>query len=260
MQIEVPYNYDSLLLTELQPYKEYIIFLYMNAFPEDCIHARQGLIPEMSREVWEHHVHMIIEAGYPLAILLQTLETLPENILKYYITLGIKIFVVSNDENARQLKELGAQIIIGSITKCNSIYNLSTYDEVYDYIIAPFALNRNIHFLNTLPNKEKIVLLVNSVCSMHCEFFKWHWQNSEGIGKPCPYKNLTDPSYVAPKDLSLFQNKIAHIKLQGREWDTASIIKDVHAYSNQVNEGQIPYEMLIPFGIEDKTTYYHMEV
>lgn len=259
MQIEVPYNYDTNLLIQLQPYKDRIIFLYMNAYPEDCIHARMRLIPEMSRDVWEQHVYGIQEDGYPLAILLQSLEPLSDNILQYYINLNVKIFIVGNDVNAYKLKSMGAQTIICSITRQLSLTQLAEVDDIYDYIVAPLALNRNMYFLKKLPNRKKMVLLVNANCDMHCKYFYWHWHDPKGIGLPCPYKNgIKHPTFIPPADIDLFHEDIAHIKLQGREWDTTFIMRDVYAYYHK-NNSTIPPEFIQEFNLEDKQAYYHME-
>ena len=263
---EVPYNFDKELLTRLEPYKNNIKFLFLSAFYEDWGHTRENTfldnkIPK-TREEYSEHIKSIFNAGYEIGLLVQELTEIDETKFDYYIDLGITIFIVTNDNNAQILKNKGAKCLIASITKALAPAEVNEVNDIYDLIVLPFEFTRNIQLFKTIKEskKDKLILLVNSNCAYDCAVRKQHWHENKGYSFQCPYMNNQEKmSYVPGNDLHFFDPFISHYKLQGREWDTDYIVKNVESYVNRIRCSTIAWNTLDAAGNENKQKYYNLK-
>ena len=242
--LEIPYNFDIQLIDFLKIYNPNIHCIYLPPFKDHYMCAKYfyrnipNTLPESIQE-YEKHIKYIQEY-FPnkIMLLLQQNDICISNeILQYYLDLGITKFCVGSISQANQIKNKNINDdIIGSITmKINSIklQNINDYDAFSGFVLW-FPFNRNISKIKKLPKNFKYILLVNCGCSIYCNGTE-HWlansalKEEQSISK-CPRRfnaNFKDIITIPPYDLCYFEPYIDYIKLQGREYTTNQLINDI---------------------------------
>ena len=116
-----------------------------------------------------------------------------ETILSDYVVLNAlfeeeKSTINKIDELYRVLEELENYIrekygdnykYISSTTKCLFDKNNQEQELLKDYYLTVlnFDHNKDIEYIKTLPNKDKIEILCNPVCRKDCPMKKFHYRN-----------------------------------------------------------------------------------
>ncbi len=256
---EIPYNFDLKLIDFLEIYQEKIDLhcIYLPPYGDHYKCAKyyhtggtgiciENTIPKTLEE-YEKHINYI-NSKFPNKIMLllqQNNILMSTDLLKYYYSLGIKKFCVGSLEQAKILKELFKEEIeiIGSITmKINKKKLTQEYKKYFNGFVLWFPFNRDIKRIKELPKDFKYILLINCKCCTFCDGTH-HWLASskeEEHDLYCPrstldgqdfkhiFKNLI---FIRPNDLYLFDNYISYFKLQGREYKTWQIIRDIIYYT-----------------------------
>lgn len=247
-KFEIPYNFDISLINELVPYKEYIEFIYMPSYYEDGGNSRKDLILKNRVPMnWDDYITHItaIQKHFKIGILLQEDSTL-ELIDKYY-ELGIRIFILNNNDLVLTVKEKYADIkCILSITGVLSIEDIKNNDySMYDEIVLFFNFCRQIQLLKELPTNYKYVLLVNSHCIYNCDRALTHWRLKADtlekyeaavetiVNGHCSDVFREDRAFIYPQDLVYFNEYITNYKLVDRLMNTEDIIYEIDRYSKQ---------------------------
>lgn len=250
-KFEVPYNFDVNLMQSIKDagYADYVELIYSAPFFEDHDGAKKFYVHkdsttteswrELTREEYETRVRAITEHGFKLGILLQhPTQKVTEEIVSYYIGLGAKSFMVSNDQTALTIRKVDPTVeIIASITKKLSVYELLERDlSMYDKIVLYFPYNRALDTIAMLPKKYKYVLLINCACGYTCPGTH-HWfakADSNGVElsdlNACTSSKRDEMILIMPQDLHYFDEYIDTYKLQGREYTTKMIIDDIERY------------------------------
>lgn len=254
---EIPYNFDKQLINilyNIDPSGQLFHCIYCPPYIEDYISAKSNYIhhnninlnsqQSITRQEYESHIKNI-QKYFPdklMLLLQQNNSCITEQLLFYYYSLGFNKFCVGNIQQAIMIRKLLPDSeIIGSITMKIMPTDLNNKDyEVFDGFVLWFPYNRNIDTIKTLPNKYKYILLVNCDCSIYCSGTH-HWFASKEQEKriQCPnkkYKFAKDTIIrIDPQDLSIFEPYVSYFKLQGREFTTNQIIKDIMIYSTNYN-------------------------
>lgn len=230
----VPYNFDSDLCIAYSERSEYIQSVFVPAFYDDCLCTRllatdfMNTIP--TREIYEFHIQNLINCGLTVEILMQEPTFIPSNeIIKYYVNLGVRCFTVGNDEACKAIKRFDDTLMVNaSITQALSPNQINELKASYDTIILYFWYNRNISTIKNLPKKYKYTILVNSSCISQCEECQKHWFLEDCSN--CMINLEKYSSQIVPSDLHYFDNYISCYKLQGRDAHTCDIIKEFDRY------------------------------
>lgn len=253
--LEIPYNFDKKLIDVLKilnesgenyssiyccPYKDdYKAAKRNHSNPEglDMLYSN-----EMDRTEYISHIQYI-EKNFPgklMLLLQQTDIVMDREILNFYLALGFTRFCVGNLEQAKQLKEINSDFfIIGSIAMKASIAMIESeeYQKYLDGFVLFFPFNRNLKAIKNLPKNKKYILLVNCDCNIHCSGTQhWFASREDELLRTyeCPNKfygperaDWAQIIRIRPMDAQIFDPYIYSYKLQGREYNTGSIIKDV---------------------------------
>ena len=248
--LEIPYNFDKNLidaLFKIDASGQIYHCIYVPPFWEDYISAKYNYVhyngksikdnKQMTRQEYEAHISYI-NFCFPnklMLLLQQNNSCISQNLLQYYYNLGFKKFCVGNVAQAQNIRQLYPKSeIIGSITMKISPKNLeeSQY-SIFDGFVLWFPYNRNIDTIKLLPQNYKYILLVNCDCSIYCKGTH-HWfasaEDESQIRCPSNYDWKTIIR-IDPYDLSIFEPYITYFKLQGREYLTNDIIRDIVLYS-----------------------------
>lgn len=233
---EVPYNFDKEIIEYLDNIADKNkTFVFMPTFFEDGYDTRynrnnKDLYPK-TRIEYEEHISYIKNKGFSISILMQD-KIFNENIIQYYIDLGIKRFIVRFDQTAKIIRSLSSEAtVVASITQrlnYEDICNLD--DKLYDEIVLFFPFNRNYPILKKLPKKYKYILLTNTQCSTDCPAIHHWYGNGKVNDKPLCFADNKNFINVIPEHLSLFDDYIYCFKLQGRECTTQAIIEAIKVY------------------------------
>lgn len=255
--LEIPYNFDMTLIDNLQLLDksgEIYDSIYCCPYKDDYIAAKRnhpalsGLdmwkSNDMERNEYIKHIRYI-HKHYPdkLMLLLQQNGniTMPIETLRFYLGLGFRKFCVGNLTQAKQLKEINPNFyVIGSITMKATPQQLNDpeFTQYLDGVVLFFPYNRNLALIKTLPKELDYILLVNCDCNIHCEGTH-HWfasRESEIIKSnfSCPNGFFVNaaPDWehiirIRPMDTPIFDPYIKAYKLQGREYETGNIIRDI---------------------------------
>lgn len=270
IKFEIPYNFDLELLNFLDENidKNWIEFLFLSLFKEDSINARSHVeninvngwtyqVPQTRKE-YDKHIDEIQKRGYRPAILLQDLNPISKEKLDYYFHLGIKDFVVNNDDLALYIKNKNSKYhVVASITKTLSASDIAEKDySMYDKIVLHFPFNRALCRLKELPQEYQYTILVNSYCCYNCREARKHWYStSKTVQNVHCLKHLHKDKlvYIPPEYLSLFEPYAATFKLQGREYPTFVLANEIYYYYHQIHNpkaGAI-YNRLSPFNEQE---------
>lgn len=265
-KFEIPFNFDIELLNFLDNNidKNWIEFLFLSPFKEDGINARSHVenvnvngwtykVPE-SRDEYTKIIEEMLSRDYRPSILLQETELIPMEKLDYYFKLGIKDFVVNNDQVALNIKNKDSNYnVVASITKTLSANDIAENDySMYDKIVLHFPFNRALSRLKELPQKYNYAILANSYCSYKCAVAKKHWySNSEEAKKiNCvKHDNKDTLVYIPPEYIHLFEPYASSFKLQGREYSTHVLANEIYYYYNKLHNPMagVIYNRLSPF-------------
>ena len=248
-QFEIPYNFDLNLIIALHKLNIADLFhcIYIPPYWEDYVSAKYNYIhhnginmqnnKKMTREEYEFHV-AYINAYFPdklMLLLQQNNQCISNELLSYYYNLGFRKFCVGNIEQAKKIKLLYSQVeIIGSITMKIMPKDLTDKKyNIFDGFVLWFPYNRNLKMIQSLPKNYKYILLVNCDCSIYCQG-SHHWfanhQEEQLLNCPKP-KTWENIIRIDPCDLSLFDPYISYFKLQGREYNTNELLKDIILYT-----------------------------
>ena len=242
-KFEVPYNFETEYLDkilELKEYFEYIKFIYMPAFDENYLQntREETIYPSVERSInyknWDNYLNIIKgfqSIGLDICILIQRNASL--KLVEKYINLGIKYFVINDDQLAKTIKKKYKDIyLILSITRNLSYDDIFNEDlSMYDEIVLMFWFNRHLQYIKKLPTKYKYAILTNSECNYKCTVFKEHWWNKirgEKFNK-CPC-NAKDTIKIYVDDLIYFDQYIESFKLTDRAFQTKDIISILKLY------------------------------
>lgn len=239
-KFEIPFNHDpnylDFLIKNKKILHKYIEHIFIAPFEADYKSTRhvEALKPT-SRDVYEDQIKQLHDSGYRISILFNMPEVPSDDLINYYINvIKASSFIVHNDDVARKLKHFNV-LTIASITKRLQLEDIKTKDlSMYDYIVLDYTFNASYNRIEQLPSIYKYILMVNTYCDYTCNFHM-HW--SENPNYVCPkdingYKNTT---YIHPLDLYKFDKYISIYKIQGREYPTRTIERDIMAYIFQQN-------------------------
>jgi hypothetical protein len=269
-KFEVPFNFDIELLNFLDNNidKNWIEFLFLSPFKEDSGNARSHIenvevngwiykVPE-TREEYAKYIEEIQTRGYRPAILLQDRNPIGKEKLNYYFNLGIKDFIVNNDNLALYIKSKDSNYnVVASITKILSANDIAENDySMYDKIVLHFPFNRALCRLKELPKKYKYIILANSYCSYICTEARNHWYStSENIGSVNCTKHFNKDKlvYIPPEYIHLFEPYVSNFKLQGREYPTFKLANEIYYYYNKLHNPMagVIYNRLSPFNEQE---------
>lgn len=242
---EIPYNFDIKLIDFLNIYNIIDIHcIYVAPFREHYKSAKfyEGLIPTSSpNNLSEYEKHIeYINKYFPnkLMLLLQQNNILMDkNLINYYLSLGFTKFCVGSIAQANLIKEIGNYEIIGSITtKIDNDKLLQNDYSNFDGFVLWFPYNRDITKISLLPKNFKYILLVNCGCNIHCDGTH-HWLTKKPViyKDICPNKKIgqyfESIIFIPEYDLQYFDPYISYYKLQGREYSTCNIIRDIVKWS-----------------------------
>ena len=248
-QFEIPYNFDLNLIIALYKLNITDLFhcIYVPPYWEDYVSAKYNYIhhnginmqnnKKMTREEYEFHISYI-NAYFPdklMLLLQQNNQCISNELLSYYYNLGFHKFCVGNLKQAQQIKtSYPNDEIIGSITMKIMPKDLKDKRyEIFDGFVLWFPYNRNLKMIQSLPKNYKYILLVNCDCSIYCQG-SHHWfanhQEEQVLNCPKP-KTWENIIRIDPCDLSLFDPYISYFKLQGREYSTNELLKDIILYT-----------------------------
>lgn len=267
---EIPFNFDIELLNFLDNNinKNWIEFLFLSAFKEDSTNARSHAenvkkqtwtykVPE-TRDEYTKCIDEIHKRGYNAAVLLQEPDPISKEKLDYYFKLGVKNFVVNNDNLALEIKNRNPSYnVVASITKTLSANEMAEKDySMYDKIVLHFPFNRALSRLEELPKKYNYVILANSYCTYNCTEAKNHWYSSseEALNVNCTkHLNKDKLVYIPPEYTHLFEPYASNFKLQGREYPTSILANEIYCYYKKLHNpmaGAI-YNRLSPFNQQE---------
>lgn len=250
-KFEVPYNFDSILVNKLRPYKDFIDFIYLPSFITDGDNSRFDITfrDEYPKYWEEYETHLkIIQSDFKVGILIQHDATL-ELIEKYY-NLGVRIFILNNNELVNHIKLTYNDIrCILSITNVLSLEDIQNNDySMYDEIVLFFSFCRQLHKIQELPSQYKYVLMVNSHCVYNCNRCTSHWNLKADtmeeymkkvesiINGHCGDVYREDRAYIQPNDLVYFDTYISNYKLVDRLMGTDEIVYEVDKYTREYTE------------------------
>lgn len=244
-KFEIPYNFDKELLKELETRKECIKLIYLPCFYADGDNSRYDLLlnNQIPRDWNEYLEHLqLAQVIAPAGLLIQRNSTI-EVIDKYY-NLGIRYFIINNDELAQEIKKTYADAIL--------ILSITAYGEgdwnLYDEIVLPFHYCRQVQKIAELPQDKKYVLIPNSHCLWNCNRHAAHWGLTADsleeyqtnvmkiIDGYCGNVYNEDRAFIKPEDLIYFDSYIDTYKLVDRLDLTEEILYNIDRYSKEYSE------------------------
>ena len=225
-KFEIPYNFCKLDLQTVlaSGIKDYIELVYVPAFWEHTQTTRLELERHpLDTDEYIDHIKFIQEHELKVSILLQG-EDLSDDIIDFYINLGIDSFIVRSDVLAKRIKDRFPNCeVIASITKILSVNDLMQKDlSMYDKIVLDFRLN-DLNIIKCLPRNHKYIVMPNTPCFRDCpkERCLKHWFNGKKYiedGDFCSNLWFHKPAFIPPEDLRDFDDYVDSYKLQGREY------------------------------------------
>lgn len=240
-KFEVPYNFDKKILQYYADNKDYISYIFVAAFSDDCYSSNRDTydddeicIMPKTRELYESHLISIRDSGLDFCVLWQEKDhLLSNNLLDYYINLGCKGFMVSSNDNAAIIKKYDPSLlVISSITR--HLYKGITNEDFsnYDFVVLAHPFNRSLDAIKKLNYmREKLILLVNTACHTDC-YSPAHWFNPKfDAVKNCKQReNVSKTCFIPPNQLYIFDQYIGGYKLLGREFTTKMLIEECEMY------------------------------
>lgn len=231
---EIPFNHQDDLLYFLEKNKEkllrYVKHILVAPFICDYKSTRhQEALKVINRDIYEMQIKRLQQAGYKVALLFNMPEDVDSKIFNYYINLKIDTFIVNNDKLANILHNRG-KITIASITKRLQLNDIIKNDlSMYDYIVLDYTFNASFNRIQRLPENFKYILMVNTFCDFTCDFYS-HWREKSNFICPKKINGYKNTTLINPMDYEKFDPYISIYKLQGREYHTEEICKDIMWY------------------------------
>lgn len=223
--------------------------IYLPPFKEHYIAAKNfhsnipDFLPETLQDYEEHIDYINKNYSTKIMLLLQQNNyNISNELLKYYINLGITKFCVGSLEQANIIKDiLPTAEITGSITmKIDKDKLAKDNYDAFDNFVLWFPFNRDIQKIIELPKNFKYTLLVNCKCSKFCNGTQ-HWlatNYEEEYGVICPKEkdnSFASQIYIPVYDIKYFEPYISYIKLQGREFTLQNLINDITFYHSNMS-------------------------
>lgn len=275
--LEIPYNFDKnliFILYQIDPTGEKYNCIYLPPFKYDYVGAKHNYVhtnnnsinknfPQTREEYISHIQHINIYFKNKLMLLLQQQNCyMPAHLINWYYNLGFKTFCVGSIKQAIIIRQLYPDVtIIGSITMKVTINDLQKEEyNIFDGFVLFFPYNRNFDLIQKLPSKYKYILLVNCNCDVICQgTHHWFANNTEEQKSfmHCPHcyrpEEWENIILIRPMDLKLFDPYISFYKLQGREYATTDLLRDVYLYTTDW-ENKFPSNRF-----NDKTLYQNIQ-
>ena len=234
-KFEIPFRVDTIYPEFIRLYKPFINqieCIYFASYKDDGINTRKLLENDFRYpSSFDEYVSTINEVKkyFNLQVLIQKKCT--EELIEKYYNLGIKRFVINDDNLAKKIKEKYNDILLTlSITRRLKFEEIISNDfSMYDFIVLDFWFCRRLDYIKQLPKKYKYVIIPNNVCS--CEYNKYcyiHWFDELNF-QYCPKDGKT-LARIYPNDLKYFDDFIHHFKFQGRECEVGTCFDDVRNY------------------------------
>ena len=256
MKYEVPYNFDLAFVGELQKTAllDNIEFIYLPAWKDDCVNTRMSVTfgnyyPKSYAEYIERLVDLR-QLNIPLCILMQRNASM--ELVEKYHSLGIRHFIINDDELARRIKERWDDVRLSL-----SVTRVLTFDEIcddhrdftmYDSIVLFYWFNRHFKEVTKLPKKYNYTIMCNNDCYWDCKWHDIHWfaQGSnmdEYMNNTAPactecgkyHNELRDSAIIEPEDLRYFDPYVHSYKLVDRIWSTEWIMRALEFYATRNN-------------------------
>ena len=233
LKFEIPFNLDPRFIdwvnSDGKSYKEKIEFIYMPCFHDDCRNSRE-LTPAylkynpFTRTEYNNLVQKLHSTDCDIAVLMQdnsVYNRLNKDLIKYYIDLGFKYFIVGDDNISDLIKSIDNSVYtVASLTKVMTFNDVMEKDlSMYDIIVLHHWANRAVDSLKYLPQKYKYVLMVDIACTY--KFASWckvHWfhpdtDEANEYAKLCCKDRYTREVRIFPEDYYLFEPYLHSWKL-----------------------------------------------
>ncbi len=134
-----------------------------------------GRVYNPAQSFTEKHLDTLYSRDISLALTLTnhfiTKETYAENLsfLEVYHREG-NVIICTSDEFARMLRrDFPLYKIRASIIKnLNTLEKVNKAFDLYDDVVIPMEMNDDDEFLESLPQKERIMLFANAACAYNC--------------------------------------------------------------------------------------------
>lgn len=229
-KFEIPYNFSKHCLKKIVDNHftedDWIEFVYIPAYYKHCHTTRleYGRFPS-NIDDYIGHIRFIQSLRLDIAVLLQSEEELEDSVISFYLNLGVRNFIVKNDNTARRIKQLNPNAkTIASITKLLTLNDILAKDlSMYDKIVLDFRMN-DIDIVRKLPKSLHYILMPNSKCCKDTpkERCMTHWGYTNFNFLENEFKcNETsmgvNSAYLTPDQLKYFDEYVDGYKLQGRE-------------------------------------------
>lgn len=203
--------------------QECVSSIYYPIWQEDGQSARSWT--DYSIKDWSQYRRIILECqnnGYPVEILMQTLNRIPDNVFFKYLELGVRKFTITQDFNAYRLKELAPDVFISaSITKALSPEEIANNDlSMYDEVCLWFFFNFNFEAIKALPKNIEYSICGNTGCMPFCRHCLNHWFSDEMYD--CRYSGDRDkmgvwqPGFTYEEYKKWLKDDISRIKILDR--------------------------------------------
>jgi len=157
-------------------------------------------------------------------------ENLP--LLQKHHKKGNSIVCVNDDLAKRIKKDFPLYILKASLIK-----DLNTYEKVeeafriYDFVVVPMEMNDDDNFLNSLPNKDRVIVFANANCAYNCSSRICY----SAISKKFMQKSL--PAQTCSVDI-LPRDQLGHIF-----FDLKKLVKLGFTHFKLVPDGNIKREL-----------------
>lgn len=233
-QFEIPFNHTEELLLFLEnnssKLSRRVKHVLVAPYYEDYTSTRHKQAKKpLDRNVYEDQIKRLQNANYTISLLFNMPETVEQSIIDYYIGLGIDTFIINSSVLAKTIHNLGCTTI-ASITKRLQLEDIKNEDlSMFDYIVLDYTFNASLDRIQKLPKQYKYILMLNTICDFTCDFYT-HWRENNNLQCPILINGSKNSTYIPQEDLELFDEYISIYKLQGREFDTSYICKDIMYY------------------------------
>lgn len=265
-KLELPYNFDPSLIEWCSSRLERseVKNFYLPPMHKDHISAKRyhnaqngsskygiSVLDVIDEAGYIKHIKDIAEYFNVASLFQHPYQKVPMSTIDRYVSYGVTSFMVSQDNLAYDIKEKYGDAIdvTASICRKTSMYEILNVDlTMYDNIVLYFPFNRSLDTISKLNDKYNYTMLVNCGCNINCPgHHHWFANKVQEMDLADDYScgaREGNEMHVDCRDLYLFSDKITTFKLQGREFATSEVMKDINNYYNQM--------MLLPFRPKDE--------
>ena len=201
--------------------KSCVSSVYYPIFVGDGVSARSWT--DNSIRDWKSYARLLKEcmnAGFPVEVLMQSLDKIPLDTFKRYLDLGVRKFTIAQDFNAIALRELDEDVFISaSITKALSPTEICDNDlSMYDEVCLFFFYNFNFDAIKSLPKNIEYSICGNTGCMPFCQQCLNHWFSNEMAD--CRYNrakgNGWEPGFTYEEYKLYLDKHISRVKILDR--------------------------------------------